>query len=192
MSMWNDLVVRQHELSSCGKLRQGLLCGPGMSCMTKKYRVTLTGEERAELTALISKGKANARKLAHARVLLQVDESEGGPTATDGDTAAALHLSTRTVERVRERFVEQGCEAALLPKPSTRRCGRAFDGAREARLLALACSARPVGKQRWTRRLLTETPVDLQIVDQVLNETVRQTLKKRTPATFEDKASIFL
>jgi hypothetical protein len=108
--------------------------------MAKKYRVTLTAEERQELQALIAKGKARARKLAHARVLLQVDETAGA-ARTNEETADALNLSTRTVERVRERFVEQGLAAALLLKPSTRRYERAFDGAQAAQLIALACSA---------------------------------------------------
>jgi hypothetical protein len=89
--------------------------------MAKKYCVTLTAEEREELQALLAKGKASARKLAHARVLLPVEETETAPGRTDQETAAALNLSVRTVERVRERFVEQGLTAALLPKPSTRR-----------------------------------------------------------------------
>src|SRR3954451_19214188 len=117
--------------------------------MTKKYRVTLSGEERDELTVLIRKGKAAARQLAHARVLLPVDESTSGSGGTDEQTARALNLSTRTLERVRERFVEQGFAAALLPKPSTRRYERAFDGAQEARLIALAGSPPLEGKSRW-------------------------------------------
>jgi len=146
--------------------------------MTKKYRVTLSGEERDELTTLIRKGKVSARKLAHARILLQVDESELGSGSTDEQTAQALNLSTRTIERVRERFVEQGLAAALLPKPSTRRYERAFDGAQEARLIALACGAPPEGKLRWTLRLLAEQAVELKIVESVSHESVRQTLKK--------------
>jgi transposase len=146
--------------------------------MSKKYRVSLSAAERDELTALIRKGKADARKLAHARVLLQVDESASGLSATDEQTAQALNLSTRTVERVRERFVEQGLAAALLPKPSTRRYERAFDGAQEARLIALACSAPPEGKARWTLRLLAEQAVELKIVEAVSYESVRQALKK--------------
>jgi transposase len=146
--------------------------------MTKKYRVTLSAAERDDLTALIGKGKAHARKLAHARVLLQVDESASGPSGTDEQIAGALNLSTRTVERVRERFVEQGLAAALLPKPSTRRYERAFDGAQEARLIALACSAPPEGKSRWTLRLLAAQAVELKIVDTVSHESVRQALKK--------------
>jgi transposase len=147
--------------------------------MAKKYRVTLSVAERDELTALIRKGKASARKLAHARVLLQVDESESGPGGTtDEQTACALNLSTRTVERVRERFVEQGLMAALCPQPSTRRYERAFDGAQEAQLIALACSAAPEGKSRWTLRLLAEQAVELKILDTVSYESVRQALKK--------------
>jgi transposase len=145
--------------------------------MAKKYRVTLTPEERQELQALNAKGKAQARKLAHARVLMQVDETAGA-ARTDEETADALNLSARTVERVRERFVEQGLAAALLPKPSTRRYERAFDGAQEARLIVLACSAPPEGKSRWTLRLLTEQAVELKIVESVSHESVRQALKK--------------
>ena len=146
--------------------------------MTKKYRVTLSAAERDELTARIRKGKADARKLAPARVLLQVDESELGSGSSDEQTAQALNLNSRTVERVRERFVEQGLAAALLPKPSTRRYERAFDGAQEARLIALACSQPPEGKSRWPLRLLAEQAVELKIVDTVSHESVRQTLKK--------------
>jgi transposase len=110
-------------------------------------------------------------------VLLQVDKSASGCGGTDEQTAQALNLSTRTVERVRERFVEQGL-AALLPQPSTRRYERAFDGAQEAQLIALACSAPPEGKSRWTLRLLAEQAVELKIVDTVSYESVRQALKK--------------
>jgi Homeodomain-like domain len=89
--------------------------------MAQKYRVTLSGAERDELTALIRKGRAAARQWAQARVLLPVDESESGCGGTDEQTARALNRSTRTVERVRARFVEQGLAAARLPQPSTRR-----------------------------------------------------------------------
>ena len=146
--------------------------------MARKYRVTLSAAERDELTALLGKGKVSARKLAHARVLLQVDESTTEAGSTDEQAAQALNLSRRTVERVRERFVEQGLAAALLPKPSTRRYERAFDGAQEAQLIALACSAPPAGKSRWTLRLLAEQAVEWKIVDAVSHESVRQTLKK--------------
>ena len=146
--------------------------------MAKKYRVTLTPEERQQLQALIAKGKASARKLAHARVLLQVDEGEAQAGRTDEETAAALNLSVRTIERVRERFVEQGFTAALLPAPNKRVYARTFDGASEARLIALACGAPPEGKSRWTLRLLAEQLVELQVLDTVSCECVRQALKK--------------
>lgn len=147
--------------------------------MAKRYRVTLTQAERQELEQLISHGKADARKLAHARILRQTDEAEGGgPGRTDEDVAAALDTSTRTVERVRERFVEQGLEAALLPKPSKRVYARKLDGRQEAKLVALACSKPPAGKARWTLRLLADELVELEVVEAVSHETVRQTLKK--------------
>jgi Homeodomain-like domain len=147
--------------------------------MGKRYRITLTSEEREELGHLIACGKADARKLAHARVLLQADKAEGGPGWID---PAALRVSVRTVERVRQRFVEQGLAAALLPKPSPRIYRGKLDGAQEAHLLALACSRPPDGKRRWALRLLAARMVELEHVDALSHETVRQTLKKRDPA----------
>jgi hypothetical protein len=146
--------------------------------MAKRYWVTLTQAERQELQQLISRGKADARKLAHARVLLQADEAEGGPRRTGGQIASALDTATRTVERVRERFVEQGFEAALLPEPSKRVYARKLDGRQEAKLLALACGKPPAGKRRRTLRLLADELIELEVVDSVWHETVRQTLKK--------------
>lgn len=146
--------------------------------MAKKYKVTLTEAERQELHSMISKGKADARKLAHARILLQADESEAGPRQTDEQIAAALDTTTRTVERVRQRFVEQSLESALLPKPTQRVYTRKLDGEQEAKLIATACSKPPAGKKRWTLRLLADRMVELEVVDSVSHETVRQTLKK--------------
>ena len=146
--------------------------------MAKRYRVTLTAEEREELGRMVSRGKADARKLAHARVLLHADEAEGGPGWVDEAIAAAVRVSVRTIERVRERFVEQGLSAALLPKPSRRVYARKLDGEREAHLLALACARPPEGKARWTLRLLAERMVELEHADALSHETVRQTLKK--------------
>lgn len=150
--------------------------------MAKRYRVTLTAEEREALGHMISRGKADARKLAHARVLLQADASEGGPDWTDTRIAEAMRVSVRTIERVRQRFVEDGLEAALLPKPSPRVYTRKLDGEQEARLVArlvaLACSGPPEGKKRWTLRLLAERMVELEIAPELSHETVRQTLKK--------------
>jgi len=146
--------------------------------VAKKYRVTLTAEERAELEAMISKGKADARKLAHARILLQADEAGGAPARTDQEAASALDTSTRTVERVRRRFVEEGLQSALLPKPTKRIYARVLDGAQEAHLIALACSKPPEGKRRWTLRLLAERVVELGYAGAVSHETVRRTLQK--------------
>ena len=147
--------------------------------MAKRYRVTLTAEEREALGGMISRGRADARKLAHARVLLQADASEGGPDWTDTRIAEAVRVSVRTIERVRQRFVEEGLEAALLPKPSPRVYARKL----EAKLAALACSGPPEGKKRWTLRLLAERMVELEVVSELSHETVRQTLKKeRTQA----------
>jgi transposase len=146
--------------------------------VAKKYRVTLTTQERDELEAMISTGKGDARKLAHARILLQTDEAGGAPARTDQEVASALDTSIRTVERVRRRFVEEGLGPALLPKPTKRVYARALDGAQEAHLIALACSAAPDGKKRWTLRLLTERVVELGYAEKVSHETVRRTLQK--------------
>ena len=146
--------------------------------MAKGYQVTLAAEERDDLRRLISRGKADARKLAHARILLQADAAEGGPARVDEEIASALEVSVRTIERVRQRFVEQGLAAALLPKPSTRLYARKLDGEQEAHLLALACARPPEGKARWSLRLLAERMIELEHVDGLSHETVRQTLKK--------------
>ena len=146
--------------------------------MAKRYRVTLTQEEREQLRQMISRGKADARKLAHARILLQADEAEGGPRRTDVQIASALDTATRTVERVRERFVEEGLDTALLPKPGKRVYARKLDGRQEARLIALACSKPPAGKKRWTLRMLADEMVELEVVESLSHETVRQALKK--------------
>jgi transposase len=153
------------------------------AAVAKRYRVTLTMEEREALGGMISRGKTDARKLAHARVLLQADASEGGPAWTDTRIAEAVRVSVRTIERVRQRFVEDGLEAALRPRPSPRVYARKLDGAQEAKLVALACSEPPEGKQRWTLRLLAERMVELEVVPELSHETVRQTLKKERAQT---------
>jgi transposase len=146
--------------------------------MPKKYRVTLTAEEREQLTALISKGKAAARTLTHARILLKVDETEGGPAWKDAAVCAALDVGLCTVMRVRERCVEEGLDAALRPRPSAYVQPRKLDGHLEAQLVTLACSEAPQGHARWTLRLLADRMVQLGYVAEVSHETVRQTLKK--------------
>ena len=145
----------------------------------KKYKVTLTAEEREQLQELIAAGKASAKKLAHARVLLKADAADGGPAWPDARIAEAVELSLRTVERVRQRFVEQGLEAALVRKKQDRPSReRKLDGAAEARLCAIACSEPPDGRDNWTMQPLADRLVELQVVDRVSDETVRRTLKK--------------
>lgn len=145
----------------------------------KKYKVTLVEDERQQLQDLISVGKASAKKLTHARILLKADASDGGPAWSDSRIAEAFEVSTDTVARVRERFVEQGLEAALVrkkqDKPSRERM---LDGRAEAKLIALACSAPPEGRTDWTMQLLADKLVELKIVESISDETVRRTLKK--------------
>jgi transposase len=146
--------------------------------MPKKYRVTLTTEEREQLTALVSKGKAAARALTHARILLKTDEAADGPAWPDGAVCEALEVGICTVMRVRERFVEEGLEAALRPRPSSFVQPRKLDGHLEAQLITLACSEAPEGHARWTLRLLADRFVQLGHLEELSHETVRQTLKK--------------
>jgi hypothetical protein len=145
----------------------------------KKYVVTLTAAERQDLTALITAGKGAAAKLAHARVLLKADAAFGGPAWPDERIAEAVEVSRATVERVRQRFVEQGLPAALVRKqPDRPNRQPVLDGAAEARLIALACSQPPAGRAAWTLRLLADKLVQLEVVPSVSHETVRQALKK--------------
>lgn len=145
----------------------------------KKYLVTLTADERERLSALIAAGTAAAKKLAHARILLKADQADGGPGWTDDVIAEAVEVSTDTVARVRQRFVEHGVEAALVrkrqDKPSRE---RVLDGAAEAKLLAVACSAPPDGRAGWTLRMLADKLVELEVVGSVSTETVRRAMKK--------------
>jgi len=144
----------------------------------KKYRVTLTPQERQSLETLVSKGKAAARTLTRARVLLKADASDLGPCWTDEQIRQALDVGLATVYRLRQAFVESSLEAALNPAKANRRYQRLLDGEQEAHLIALACSKPPVGYARWTLRLLAERFIDLRHATSVSHETVRQTLKK--------------
>jgi transposase len=146
--------------------------------MHKRYRVKLAPEERAYLEHLLAGGKAAARSLTHARILLKVDEGVEGPGWTDDAIAEALEVNRSTIERVRQRCVEAGVEVALRPRPSRQLHPRKLDGAQEAHLVALACSPAPNGRDRWSLRLLADKLVELAIVDAISYETVRQTLKK--------------
>lgn len=146
--------------------------------MEKRYRVTLTEAERRELRAMVTAGKAAARKLVRARVLLLADQAEEGPAKSDPEIIDALQCGRATVERIRKQFVEEGLEETLQPKPSLRVYQRRLDGKAEAHLVAIACGAPPEGRSRWTLRLLGDRLVALGHVESVGHETVRRTLKK--------------
>jgi|SRR5829696_1881004 len=145
----------------------------------KKYLVTLTADEREALQHLLTRGRRSARTLTRARILLKADQADGGPDWEDARIADALGCGLRTVERVRERFVERGLEAALAHKvqeaPSR---PQLFDGAAEAHLIALACSRPPAGRKAWTIRLLANRLVELEVLPAVSRETVRRVMKK--------------
>ena len=134
--------------------------------------------ERARLRTLVGSGAAPARMLTRARVLLKADQGEGGAAWADAAIAGALDVHPATVARVRRQFVEQGLEAALERKRPDRVYERALDGAAEAHLVALACSAPPAGRERWTLRLLAGELVRLEVVEAVSHETVRRTLRQ--------------
>lgn len=150
----------------------------------KKYVVELTQDERERLHKLISAGSAPARMLNRARILLKADVSEHaeGEPLIDRQIAPMLETSTATVQRVRERFFRQGLDAALERSAPDRLYERSFDGRAEARLIALACSEAPEGRERWSMRLLADKAVEMGIVRSVSHETVRKTLKKTNSA----------
>ena len=144
-----------------------------------KYVVELTSEERKELSKLVSKGKTAARKITHARVLLQADESKGGPAWTDKQISKAFGIHINTIHGIRQRFVEQSLKAALERKKQDRTSHKCIvDGKVEAHLIALRCGPPPEGTKQWNLRLLADKLVELEIVPSISHETVRQALKK--------------
>jgi transposase len=144
-----------------------------------KYIVELISEERKELSELVSKGKAAARKITHARVLLQANESQNGPAWMDKQISEAFGIHINTIHDIRRRFVEQGLKAALeRKKQDTLSRKRIVDGEVEAHLIALRCGEPPEGKNQWNLRLLADKLVTLEIVPSISHETVRQALKK--------------
>jgi len=147
--------------------------------MAARYRVTLTKQERQELLALTRNGKTGAKVFIHARALLLCDAGPDGTAWKVVDVAQALGVTSRTIEHLKQRFVEEGLEAALRQKPKTRPpCDTLFDGAFEARLIALACSDAPEGRNRWTVRLLANKAVELNFAPSVSHMTVQRVLKK--------------
>jgi transposase len=147
--------------------------------MSPRYRVTLTQEERQELESMTRRGKTHARRFIHARALLLCDAGADGPAWNVSDVATALGVTSRAIEHLKKRFVEDGLEAALERKPrETPPREVLFDGAFEARLIALACSDAPEGRRRWTVRLLAEKAVELSFAASVSHMTVQRVLKK--------------
>lgn len=148
------------------------------AALMKKYIVKLTKEEREQLKQISKNGKNSARKIIHARALLKADQGQFGENRTDEEIGKSLDIGIRTVERIRERLVLDGLDAALnrrLPqivKPTK------IDGEKEAHLFALACSQPPAGYAKWTLRLLADHMVRLEYIDGISHEAVRQTLKK--------------
>lgn len=150
----------------------------------KKYHVYLTGEEKEYLNQIVKKGKAPARQIQRAHILLKADVSEGQGW-TDQQIRDTFHLARNTVSKIRKRFTEVGLEETIKRKHPNREYVTRLDGKQEAHLVALACSPAPEGHARWTLRLLAEHMVLLDYVDSLSYETVRQVLKKRTSTLAE-------
>ncbi len=147
--------------------------------MSPRYRVTLTKEERKDLESMTRRGKTHARRFIHARALLLCDAGADGPAWNVSDVATALGVTSRAIEHLKKRFVEEGIEAALERKPREKPPREVtFDGAFEARLIALACSNVPEGHRRWTVRLLADKAVELSFAASVSHMTVQRVLKK--------------
>jgi len=146
--------------------------------MAPRYKVTLTLAERGQLETLTRSGKASAAKFIHARALLLCDAGPHGDPWKVAEVAAALGVTARTIEHLKERFVEEGLSAALERKPRVRPPKVTSDGEFDARLTALACSPVPDGRSRWTVRLLAEKLVELKIAPSVSLMTVQRSLKK--------------
>lgn len=145
---------------------------------TKKWIVELSETDREALSMVIAAGHAPARKLTHARILLKADTGEGGAGWEDDVIADALEVSPLTVARVRKRFATEGLEAALNHRQPKNHRPCLLDGAQEAHLIALTCSAAPAGRGRWSLRLLANKMVELQYAETLSHETVRAVLKK--------------
>jgi transposase len=145
----------------------------------KKYIVRLDGGERLKLEQLAGAGTAAAYRIRHANILLAVDESDAGAKLKDVDAAQAFNVHVRSIESLRKRLVEEGLDAALERRKQVRpSVEKMFDGENEARLIAIACGAKPEGRTRWTLELLAERVVELKIVEHCSPQTVMRTLQK--------------
>jgi len=143
----------------------------------KKYRVELTEEQRSDLLERLERGERPAAEQTRVRVLLKVDEGPEGPAWTDDRTAEALEVASGTVAGIRRRFCEHGLTGCVEHKSPDREYDRKLDGEQEAELIRLACSEPPEGRSQWSLRLLADAMVELNVVEDLSHETVRQTLR---------------
>ena len=156
--------------------------------MAIRYAIDLTDTERTALREILSKNKVKRSTIINAYILLKADRSCGW---TNADIAAAYDVSTKKVEQLKKRFVEEGFDAALYRKPVTNTHRRKITGDEEAHLIALCCSQAPEGRERWTLRMLADKMVELDIVDAVSHETIRRTLKKMNLNLGNRKNAVF-
>jgi len=150
--------------------------------MAKFYKVELTKQEREELLSIIRKGKHTSQIYRNAYILLNTDEGEYSEKVTNAEISKVLKVGMRTIDRVKKRFVEEGYDACLSRKPTTRVYEKKVDGDVEAKLVSIACSEPPEGFAKWSLRLLADKMVELQYVESISHETVRTVLKKRIKA----------
>jgi Homeodomain-like domain len=143
-----------------------------------KYKVRLTKQEREELLSMTRGGKHSSKKVIHALILLNCDDGKFSDKIKNEDITRVLKIGSRTIDRVKKKFVEQGFEAALENSPTTRVYERKTDGDVEAHLIALSCSKPPKGFSRWSLRLLADKMVEMRYVEDISYETVRRVLKK--------------
>ena len=144
----------------------------------KRYKVTMSDEERSSLQRLVSIGKAAAYKRTRAQILLKADQGEGQPTWTDHQISEAFDVGRVTVERTRKAFVLEGLASALSRKKQDRPSNLKFDGEKEAQLIALRCSSPPQGRERWTLKLLAEKLIELEVFERISPKSVGERLQK--------------
>jgi transposase len=145
----------------------------------KRYKVTLRADELTQLNTIVSKGSHKSQKVLNALILLNSNEQTGELKPTNEQISQILHVSMRKIDRVKQRFVENGLEIALNGHPKEREYLRKVDGDLEAHLSALSCSKAPAGFARWSLRMLADKAVELKYVESISHETVRRVLKKR-------------
>jgi transposase len=144
----------------------------------EKYKVTLSQAERGNLLNITKGGTHQSKKVIHSLILLNCDEGEFSDKVNNEDVSKVLKIGMRTIDRVKKKFVEEGFDAALENRPTTREYKRKADGEVEAHLVALSCSKPPEGFSRWSLRLLADKMVELEYADGISYETIRRVLKK--------------